>query len=115
MQSKSGLSGTWLAILAAVGIVGLCLFVMSGRHRPKGAVRAFAQIKEGMSESQVEKLIGSPPGWYAKPGREPVMGRAPRSDFFTKAGVRGSGGSVRRGWGMDDGWILIDFDSEGRV
>jgi hypothetical protein len=78
----------------------------------------FDQIREGMSQADVEAILGVPPGYHGT--RRAVV--SPRRELhpaiFTQGGITvtlDAGEVTTKGWVGDDGAILLTFDAAGRV
>jgi hypothetical protein len=75
--------------------------------KPLLATENFQLIRMGMSQAEVEKLLGGPPGDYGhNVGGWTVM---------TLEGVGGPPGSVERRWNDDSNFFEVFFDADGRV
>jgi len=91
----------WVTTAAIIGL-GLCLIVITTQHRRSGITQEnFDRIKEGMTEAEVEKILGGPPGTYTD---RPIV-------------VLMSGVMFRSWWIGDEGVIMIEvtFDEPRRV
>jgi hypothetical protein len=91
--------------IAIVALVALVLFIFHKRVR----IDAFtcSCIKPGMTQRQVESILGGPPGEYNSGQREIVIGLAGHNRY--------SDGSRVEDWGGEDGVIQVTFDAQGRV
>jgi hypothetical protein len=99
----------WL--IALVGLLAFwAVLVADGRFstpKPRLATRNFWDIRKGMSQAEVEKLLGGPPGDY---GRN-VGG----TSFVTAEGFCRPPGSIERLRYDDSNQFEIYFDAEERV
>jgi hypothetical protein len=69
-------------------------------------VKTYGKIKTGMSQADVERLIGAPPGDYSSTGLLP--------GWETK-GLQPRPGATVLGWGSDDVSIRVVFSDNGEV
>ncbi len=69
--------------------------------------QAFSKIEEGMTQAEVEALVGCPPGYY---GRY-ELGLSKMSCVFHVAPP----GSVQKNWDDDAHLFMIWFDQDNRV
>jgi hypothetical protein len=84
----------------------VALLVPVFQRPPSTGIRArFDQIQKGMTEQQVEELLGGPRGVYDKT----------RLDTVTSAAGTGSGGSHLSWWYFPDCTIEVGFDEDKRV
>ena len=93
------IAGLTLAMIS--GFVGL-LFLLPD---PPVSTARFAKVQKGMTQAEVEELLGGPPGDY-QTGRGSGMFVI---DFLSP------GDSVSKEWTGDDGVALVAFDRSGRV
>jgi hypothetical protein len=93
-------------VLLAVLLALVTLFVPVLPRPPSPGVRAgFDLIEDGMTEEQVEELLGGPRGVHDRARRSPV----------TSAVGSGSGSSHRSWWYFPDCVIEVSFDEDARV
>jgi hypothetical protein len=91
----------YFAVLLAL----VALLVPVFQRSPSTDIRArFDQIQNGMTEQQVEELLGGPRGVYDKSRR-----------YATTAAGWGSGSSHRSWWYFTDCTIEVGFDEDGRA
>lgn len=97
-----------IALGAFMTLVALVLgaFVFS-RPRPQIDPATAAQLKGGMTEAEVDAVIGAPEGHYG-PGF--LLGRRDFDVFKTLAGA-----AKRKKWTGEHGIILVWFDNQGRM
>ena len=94
-------------VSVAVLLALVALLVPVFQRRPSAAVRArFDQIEDGMTEQQVEGLLGGPRGVYDKSRRYSTM---------TTAAGTGPGRSHLSWWYFPDCNVEVGFDEDGRV
>jgi hypothetical protein len=92
-------------LLALVAVAGLLVPVF--RRTPSAAVRArFDKIQNGMTEGQVEELLGGPRGVYDT--------TRPHSTMTTAVGT-GPGSSHHSWWYFPDCDVEVGFDADARV
>jgi hypothetical protein len=70
-------------------------------------VESFSQIQFGMTQSEVEKLLGGPPGNYGR--------YSEKSGFMTLEGYFAPASAVEKVWCDDAHRFEVYFDPEGRV
>jgi hypothetical protein len=93
----------FLAIVIALSIY----LIKDPEPGPRLLVENFPSIRNGMSQAEVETLLGGPPGYYGQyPGGTGRM---------TAEGVISPPGSVERIWHDDSNRFEIYFDSGGFV
>jgi len=91
----------------AVLLALVALLIPVFQRPPSASLRArFDQIQNGMTEQQVEELLGGPRGVYDKTRRYSTM---------TTAVGTGSGGSHLSWWYFPDCTIEVGFDEDVRV
>src|SRR5438874_7970559 len=91
----------WATTAALLGL-GVSLIVLTPQHRRSGITQEnFERIKEGMTEEEVEEILGGPPGTYTD---RPII-------------VFESGVMFRRWWVGEEGIVTIEvtFDEPQRV
>ena len=86
--------------------IALAVFILT-RTRVNIDPATAARISQGMTETEVDGVIGGPEGSY---GRGSILGR---SEFDVGLAIPGS--AKRKRWSGDAGIILVWFDSQGRV
>jgi hypothetical protein len=87
---------------------------------------AYDRVHEGMTETEVQDIIGTAPGWYSRK-------HAPRDYFnlafrnhdsddpvwdmrcYSSEGLKGDDAKIMKGWGDDEGALVVVLDSTGRV
>ena len=56
----------WLLLLVFLAITASAiLWVRAARHQPRISIDSYNQIQEGMSQAEVEAILGGPPGDYS--------------------------------------------------
>jgi hypothetical protein len=110
MRCLVKLWGLWLGVAAAaiaVGIVGLVLLLPPRGER--STWDAYEAIRDGMTETEVEALLGGPEGDRSiyRTSFCIAMTADEREAFHSKL--------VIKEWINDDALILVGFDQEGRV
>jgi hypothetical protein len=98
----------WRPVVACavlLALVALLLPVFQGTPSP-GIRAGFDQIQNGLTEQQVEELLGGPRG---------VHDKTRRYSNVTSAVGTGSGGSHLSWWYFPDCTIEVDFDDDHRV
>jgi hypothetical protein len=98
----------WRAFVPFAALLALVALLVPVFPRPPStALRArFDQIETGMTEQQVEELLGGPRGVYDKT----------RRDYSTTTAVgTGSGRSHLSWWYFPDCALEVGFDEDGRV
>src|SRR5262249_32530748 len=108
------LSKSWRSGLLVILALSILLLISLATKRMRIDLETFEHIDVGLTEAEVERMLGAPAGWYASPRRR-ELGRLLRREFFSAQGVRHDDGFVTRGWASDDGLILVTFDREGKV
>src|SRR5260370_41942972 len=98
----------WRPLVAFAAVLALAALLAPVFPRPPSAgIRArFEQIQNGMTEDQVEDLLGGPRGVYDKTRSYSTM---------TTAAGTGSGRSHLSWWYFPDCAIEVGFDEDGRV
>ena len=94
--------GASMALVA----VGLVVFVLT-RPQPTIDPATASRIARGMTEAEVDAVVGAPEGSY---GRGAFLGR---QEFDIFKSIVGS--TKRKRWSGEQGIILVWFDSQGRV
>jgi hypothetical protein len=96
----------WIvSLLALAGTVLLFAWIVSrdaGRRLNRAGL---SQLRLGMTQAQVESLLGGPPGNYGRYAR----------GMMTLEGYSAPPGAVERIWCDDSNRLEIYFDAEGRV
>jgi hypothetical protein len=110
----------WRLILLLISLV--CILALSWlvprlmmpTHRINGD--SFERIQDGMTLTEVEDIIGVPPGIYTDPSNYYIArfgpGRAITVKDWHTIDTRYPG---RKGWYGDNGWIWVELDQDGRV
>jgi hypothetical protein len=90
-----------LLLWAGAAYLGLSVFCLTSLFRPKPAITKgrYERIQDGMTEPEVEAILGGPSGDYTS---RPIV-------------VAMSGTMFRRWWVGDDAIITVGLDLEGRV
>jgi hypothetical protein len=70
-------------------------------------VEHFGAVSVGMTQREVEALLGGPPGDYGSP--------YPQEALMTLEGIIAPPGSIERDWRDDENLFEIYFDGNGRV
>jgi hypothetical protein len=111
MRCLAKLWGHWLGLVAvtvAVGSVGLVLLLLFARGE-RSTWDAYLAIRDGMTEPEVEALLGGPAGDQSTyPGDFCIAMTAEEHEAFRSK-------LVTKEWVNDDALILVGFDQEGRV
>ena len=95
-----------LALSACAAAVLAWQFLGGGPAR-RLVAENFPQVRTGMSQAEVEQLLGGPPGNY---------GRYPHgASMMTLEGYLSPAGAVEKVWCDDTCRFEIYFDAEGRV
>jgi hypothetical protein len=98
----------WIAgSLLLTGTVLLLAWTIALSARKHLNVEGFSQIRPGMTQAEVERLLGGPPGNYGRYS-------ASRS-IMTLEGYTGPPGSVEKVWCNDAHRFEIYFDQQDRV
>ena len=101
---------TWLKMAAAVALVAFAVVVISltTRSQPRMLnAGGFSQIRGGMTQEQVESILGGPPGDYrANPGGE---------QWVAAHGYVPQPGSIQQVWVDENDRIEIYFNRQNRV
>src|SRR5262245_44517658 len=100
------------AALLLAGVLGLAALLSPNGPRHRITEEGYKAIKVGMSQEDVEKLLGLPAGDYTKHSIGfPLCGFGVPHETF------GSLDSLKETleWRSDDGEIHIGFDHDGRV
>ena len=101
---------TILRIAGALALAGIALLVFRLVTRPERRqlnVNGFPQVRIGMTQAEVEKLLGGPPGNYGRYARG--------TGFMTMEGIVVPSGLTEKNWCDDGHRFEIWFDQEGRV
>lgn len=112
MADKTARRPRWLRwrliVPIAVGLALAALLMPVIQRQPSGAVRArFERIEDGMTEKQVEELLGGPRGVYDQTRRPyPAL---------SASGIPGSAGSHLSWWHFSDCTIEVSFDDGHQV
>jgi hypothetical protein len=97
----------WAASLLAVAGAATLLAVAFAPPPRRLNVDAFPLVRTGMTQAEVEGLLGGPPGNYGR--------HAGGEGMMTLEGYIAPAGSVERLWCDDANRFEIYFDREGRV
>jgi hypothetical protein len=100
-----------LLLVLAAAVLGLALYAIRHRNAPRQhniGRMSFNQIEEGMTQEQVEALLGVPPGDYSK------SIQAVRGNRFGSLGARRQGYRQEEWW-SDWGIIRVAFRPDGVV
>jgi len=92
---------TCILLMAIVVVIGTILLLV--RSQPRFTRTAFNQIREGMTRSQVEEILTCPAGNYAS------------RRLFSKAAKNKYPGEDIEEWVADDSWVMVRFESDGKV
>lgn len=95
-----------LGVFMVLALAVLAVFMLT-RAQPTIDPATASRIARGMTEAEVDAVIGAPEGSY---GRGSFLGRQ-EFDIFKTIG----GSTKRKRWSGEDGMILVWFDSQGRV
>jgi hypothetical protein len=93
--------------MLAVVLVSLLLFALVPPPAGRLHVGIFSRVRKGMSQGEVEALLGGSPGNYGTPLA--VAG------FMTAEGYRRPPGSIEKVWCDDRNHLEIAFDDSGYV
>jgi hypothetical protein len=101
-----------IRVVSLLGVLGLVIAFVLWRftHHTPGRILAsgnYPQVRLGMPQAEVERLLGGPPGNY---GRYP----GGRTDM-TMEGYLSPSGAIERVWCDDSSRFEIYFDADGRV
>lgn len=92
-------------VVASLSVVAICLLFLTDRADVWMTPEKISHIQAGMSLSDVEKIIGLPPGDYS-PGQE----------FGVAAHAGGQAPAPHwKNWGGKHWIISVEFDKEGMV
>ena len=96
-----------LLLLAAVALGLLAGYLTLWRTGPQHRItrESFARIQAGMTEQEVEAILGVPAGYYA----------TARVAFAECYDLRVPAGAVEKQWTCDEGTILVFFYPADRV
>ncbi len=95
-----------IAAPSVLGLFAVALFLLWPGPDP-GTRATYDRIQNGMTESEVEAVVGLPPGDYATAPTEYDRGTAGFEEFKAIPGL------VQ--WSGDEGTILVGFDFSWRV
>ena len=97
----------WISVLflSSVLLVALCIWLWFPRLRYEN----YSRIQKGMTQAQVENLLGGPPGNYGFNQIEPNLAPFARSSYFPVLP------SKSKTWFNDQIQLIIYFDTNGRV
>ena len=100
---------TWLIVVSAVTLVAVivAIWLLAAIRPRKLHVATFQQIKLGMTQEQVESLLGGPPGDYGV--------NAGGKQRVSAEGYIAPPGSIEKVWFNDNNHLEIYFDSLNRV
>ena len=108
-----------LMAVAATCLVVACFYLVNRHYSPVGT---YGRIKVGMTLSEVEHVIGAPPGWYAKnPPMPPSMSpevRNRKEIGLPRSSLRDAGlhdKIILQNWVWDDYCITVALDLHGKV
>lgn len=97
----------WIWIGVAVFTVVLGFWLWSKPFGPRLLVENYPKVQMGMSQAEVEELLGGPPGNYGR--------YAGGSTMMTEEGYMSPPGSVERIWCDDNNRFEIYFDAQNQV
>jgi hypothetical protein len=99
----------WLVGLGAVGVgAALAYWALDqAAPRPPLQTQNFGSVRAGLTQAEVERLLGGPPGNYGRYAN----GRG----MMTEEGYLAPPGSVEEIWCDDSNRFEIYFDAQGRV
>jgi hypothetical protein len=106
-----------IALVLSGGLVKLGVWIASRRGDHINEL-TFSQIKLGMTEYEVETILGGPPrNCCAEDTDVIIMGWLPlfAPEFYSREGQRSPDGRVSRGWFSRCAWIMLDFDHDNKV
>ena len=95
----------WIA--GSLLLAGVILSFVWLRASQRLNVENFSQIQQGMTQAEVEKLLGGPPGNYGR--------YSEKSGFMTLEGYFAPAGSVEKVWCNDKHRFEVYFDQDGQV
>jgi hypothetical protein len=106
-----------------VGLAGgaflLAAFLLGRAHRSSGvSLRSYGRIKLGMTEGEVDAIIGLPEGnYWWKPGmfKPKPFPRLEEKGRYPVPVDGGRGDGKQKSWGEQDYCIWVSFDPQGRV
>jgi hypothetical protein len=101
----------WVIGLGAVGALGagLAYWALSPAAPPRQLqTQNFPSVRAGMTQAEVERLLGGPPGKYGRYANG-ICGPPTAEGFLVPPG------SVEKIWCDDANWFEIYFDAQGRV
>jgi hypothetical protein len=96
-----------VALVLAVSVPLMLLAIWLVAHARRLHAQAFQDVQVGMTQAEVEALVGGPPGNYGLY----TWGVC----FMTAEAYRGPPGSVERTWRDDSHEFIIFFDADNRV
>jgi hypothetical protein len=98
-----------LCLFALIALMGALLFWQFRSGAPRSSLRPdqFPQVRVGMTQAEVETLLGGPPGNYGRHRNGMTM--------MTLEGFIAPPGSVERVWCDDSHRFEIYFDAKGIV
>src|SRR5437870_4058477 len=104
-------AGFLVVLVSVIGFGVLCL------SRPVHRINkgSFDKIEEGMTEVEIERIMGCGAGWYAGVDKRPFGVRSLKASLFSKAGAVNDNGHVSKGWASEDFVIVVTFDLSGKV
>ena len=94
----------WLGLLACLLFV-VIRWPMESRHSINRD--GWAAIEKGMTQQQVQKILGLPPGDY-RSNKAPQIFRCMTADHWGELSVKGM-----VSWESDDGLVEVQFDPDG--
>jgi hypothetical protein len=105
MKHLSWSSPIWFGLLILAGLFVALALGITPWTRVRITEANFDKIQEGMSEREVEAILGGPPGNYSTPGS--MVDLRPRDLPFDP--------DLVKFWIGDDIWIGIEADHAGQV
>jgi hypothetical protein len=103
-------------ILLAIASCCASIALYSTTHRRDSTyMKVYEQIDLGWTQTDVEALLGRPPGWYADPGYDYLRGPMLDPSIFTEKGRIRDDGSVEKAWMTNEGLIILTLDQQKKV
>lgn len=98
-----------LVVLGGLALLlGIIFALLAVRQQRTGTRQRFDRIAVGMTFTEVEQLVGRPPGSYATDPMDAMQ-------FWQTNPDRTATGERICSWLFDDGYILVRFDRDDRV